>query len=103
MCCFYHTSNTINLVSATKYTAFWVIEYCVFVKDLIDCNATTHGVIFAKYVAQLRSSKVDMLLDIVFSVSDRRPRATRPWANFKTLRCPRDRWAVSLTLIVSNH
>ena len=53
MCCFYHTSNTINLVTATKYTAFGVIEYCVFVKDLIDCSATTHGVIFAKYVAQI--------------------------------------------------
>jgi hypothetical protein len=53
MCCFYHTSDTINLVSATKYTAFWVIEYCIFVKDLVDCSATTHGVIFAKYVAQI--------------------------------------------------
>src|SRR5437762_14328695 len=53
MCCFYHTSNTINLVTATKFTAFWVIEYCIFVKDLIDCSATTHGVIFAKYVAQI--------------------------------------------------
>src|SRR5260370_14965558 len=53
MCWFYHTSNTINLVTATKYTSFWVIEYCVFVKDLIDCSATTHGVIFAKYVAQI--------------------------------------------------
>src|ERR1700720_3819076 len=53
MCCFYHTSNTMNLVSATKCTAFWVIEYCIFVKDLIDCSATTHGVIFAKYVAQI--------------------------------------------------
>src|SRR6266849_6540934 len=53
MCCFYHTSNTINLVSATKYTAFWVIEYCIFMKDLVDCSATTHGVIFAKYVAQI--------------------------------------------------
>src|SRR2546428_12906316 len=53
MCCFYHTSNTINLVTATKYTAFWVIEYCVFVKDLVDCSATMHGVIFAKYVAQI--------------------------------------------------
>jgi len=53
MCCFYQTSNTINLVSATKYAAFWVIEYCVFVKDLVDCSATTHGVIFAKYVAQI--------------------------------------------------
>ena len=26
-----------------------------------------------------QAGKVDMLLDIVFSVSDRRPRATRPW------------------------
>src|SRR5438552_1523057 len=52
MCCFYHTSNTINLVTATKFTAFWVIEYCIFVKDLVDCSAT-HGVIFAKYVAQI--------------------------------------------------
>src|SRR6202166_5262054 len=53
MCCFYHTSNTINLVTPAKYTAFGVIEYCVFVKDLVDCSATTHGVIFAKYVAQI--------------------------------------------------
>jgi hypothetical protein len=53
MRCFYNTSNTINLVSATKYTAFWVIEYCIFVKDLVDCSATTHGIIFAKYVAQI--------------------------------------------------
>src|SRR4030088_3499804 len=53
MCCFYHTSNTINLVTATKYTAFGVMEYSVFVKDLVDCSATTHGVIFAKYVAQI--------------------------------------------------
>src|SRR5438477_5911711 len=50
---FYHTCNTINLVTATKYTALGVIEYCVFVKDLVDCSATTHGVIFAKYVAQI--------------------------------------------------
>lgn len=53
MCCFDHTSNTINLVTATKYTAFGVMEYCVFVKDLVDCSATAHGVIFAKYVAQI--------------------------------------------------
>ena len=53
MGCFYHTSNSINLVSATKYTAFWVIEYSVFVKNLVDCSATTHRVIFAKYVAQI--------------------------------------------------
>src|ERR1700693_3657915 len=53
MSCSYHTSNAINLVTATKYTAFGVMEYCVFVKDLVDCSATTHRVIFAKYVAQI--------------------------------------------------
>ena len=53
MCGLYHTSNTFNLVTATKYTAFGIMEYCVFVKDLIDCSATTHGVAFAKYVAQI--------------------------------------------------
>src|SRR6266481_6392766 len=53
MCCFYQSGNTINLVTATKYTAFGVMEYCVFLKDLVDCSATTHWVIFAKYVAQL--------------------------------------------------
>jgi hypothetical protein len=53
VCGFYRTSNTINLVSAAKYTALGVMEYCVFMKDLVDCSATTHGVIFAKYVAQI--------------------------------------------------
>jgi hypothetical protein len=28
MCCFYHTGNTINLVTTTKCTAFGVIENC---------------------------------------------------------------------------
>jgi hypothetical protein len=41
----------INLVSAAKYTSFGVMQYCVFVKDLVDCSATTHRIIFAKYVA----------------------------------------------------
>jgi hypothetical protein len=27
--------------------------YWVFVKDLVDCSATTHRVIFAKYIAQI--------------------------------------------------
>jgi hypothetical protein len=53
MCCFYHPSNTINLVTAMKRTAFGVMEYCVFVKNLVDRSATTHGVIFAKHVAQI--------------------------------------------------
>src|ERR1700687_543871 len=38
---------------ATKYAAFWVIEDRIFMKDLVDCSATTHGVIFTKYVAQI--------------------------------------------------
>ncbi len=42
-----------NLVTATKYAALRIIEYSVFVKHLIDCSATTHGVIFAKYVSQI--------------------------------------------------
>jgi hypothetical protein len=45
--------DAVDLVAVTKYTAFWVIEYCVFVKDGMDCSATTHGVIFAKYSAQI--------------------------------------------------
>ena len=45
--------DAVDLVAATKYTAFRVIEHCVFVKDRMDCSATTHGVIFAKYVAQI--------------------------------------------------
>jgi hypothetical protein len=34
------------------------MEYCVFVKDLVDCSTTAHGITFAKYVAQIT---VDML------------------------------------------
>ena len=50
---FYRTSNAINLVTATKCTAFGVMEYTILVPDLVDCSATAHGVIFAKYVAQI--------------------------------------------------
>jgi hypothetical protein len=57
MCGFDHTSNTINLVTAPKYTAFGVMEYCIFVKDVVDCSATTHGVIFAKYVADYEAAR----------------------------------------------
>ena len=84
MRCFYHTSDMINLASATKYTAFWVIEYCIFVKDLVDCSATTDGS-FSPYTSLgLRSSKVHMLLDIVFSVSDRSAASHPTLANFMT-------------------
>jgi len=50
---FYQTSDAINLVAATKYSTFGVIEYCVFVKDLVDGSATTDGVILAKYIPQI--------------------------------------------------
>jgi hypothetical protein len=76
MCCFYHTSNTANLVSATEYTAFGVIEYCIVMKDLVDCSATRTGSFSPNTSLRIRSSEVDMLLEIVFSVSHRRPRAT---------------------------
>jgi len=47
MCCFYHTSNTITLVSATKYTAFWVIDmllgivFSIFIKSLLAARLAT--------------------------------------------------------------
>jgi hypothetical protein len=50
MSCLYHSSNTIDLVTAKKYAAFGVTEYCVFVKDLVDGRAAPHGVILAEYV-----------------------------------------------------
>lgn len=53
MRCFYHAGNTIDLVAATKCSAFRVIEHSVFVKELVDCSATTHGITFAKYVAEI--------------------------------------------------
>ncbi len=37
---------------------------------------------------RLRSSRVDMLLDMMFSVSDRRPRERRPWVIYDF--CGRD-------------
>ena len=53
MGCFYHASNAIDLIAATKYTAFGIIEYRVLMEDLIDCSATAHGIIFAKYVIKI--------------------------------------------------
>jgi hypothetical protein len=45
--------DAVDLAAATKYTALWVIEYRVLVNHLMDCSATTHRVIFAKYFAQI--------------------------------------------------
>jgi len=55
----------INLVSATKYTPFGH-RILIFMKDLVDCSATTHGVISPNTVASDYEAAVDMLLDIAF-------------------------------------
>src|ERR1700724_1964168 len=81
MRCFYHTSNTVNLIAATKYTTFGIIEYCIFVKDLVDCGATTQGVVFAKYVAQITKQQGRYAIGhrVLQYIPYRRSRATRPW------------------------
>jgi hypothetical protein len=53
MCCFYHTSNTINLVTASIDASIGIVEHTILIPDVVDCSAPTHGVIFAKYVAQI--------------------------------------------------
>src|SRR5712692_3467606 len=45
--------DAIDLVAATVDTFVGIVEHTIFVPHLIDCSATTHGVIFAKYVAQI--------------------------------------------------
>src|SRR6267142_1633580 len=53
MCCFYYTSNTINLVAASVSASIRIVEHTILMPDVVDGRATTHGVIFAKYVAQI--------------------------------------------------
>jgi hypothetical protein len=53
MCCFYHTSNAINLVTASVDASVGIVEHTIFIPDVVDGRAPTHGVIFAKYVAQI--------------------------------------------------
>src|SRR5882724_4078741 len=53
MCCFYHTSNTINLVTASVDASVGIVEHTIFIPDVVDGRAPAHGVIFAKYVAQI--------------------------------------------------
>src|SRR5579864_885284 len=53
MCCFYHTSNTINLVTASVDASVGIVEHTIFIPDVVDGRAPTHGVIFAKYVPQI--------------------------------------------------
>jgi hypothetical protein len=61
----------------TKTQAVRIIGLRKIVEKEIDrSNATVPG---DDKIGSRVSSKLDMLLDIVFSVSDRRPGATRPW------------------------
>src|SRR5437016_3966293 len=53
MGCFYHTSNPINLVTASVDTSVGIVEHTIFIPDVVDGRAPTPGVIFAKYVAQI--------------------------------------------------
>src|SRR5258708_29096805 len=53
MRCFYYTSNTINLVTASVDASVGIVEHTVLIPDVVDGRAPTHGVIFAKYVAQI--------------------------------------------------
>ena len=53
MCCFYHTSNAINLVTASVDASVGIVEHTIFIPDVVDGRAPTHGVIFAKDVAQI--------------------------------------------------
>src|SRR5579864_4694892 len=51
--CFYHTSNAINLVTASVDASLGIVEHTIFIPNVVDGRATTRGVIFAKYVAQI--------------------------------------------------
>src|SRR5580700_2044121 len=53
MCCFYHTSNTIDLAAASVDASFRIVEHTVLIPDVVNGRAPTHRVIFAKYVAQI--------------------------------------------------
>src|SRR5256885_14438126 len=53
MCCFYYTSNTINLVAASVGASLRIVEHTILMPDVVDGRAPTHRVIFAKYVAQI--------------------------------------------------
>jgi hypothetical protein len=53
MCRFYHTGNTINLVTASVDASVGIVEHTIFIPDVVEGRAPTHGVIFAKHVAQI--------------------------------------------------
>jgi hypothetical protein len=50
---FYRTGDTINLVTATVDAFIGIVEHAILVPEFVEGGATTHGVIFAEYVAQI--------------------------------------------------
>ena len=39
MCCFYHTSNTINLVTTSVDASIGIVEHTIFIPDVVDGGA----------------------------------------------------------------
>src|SRR6185436_3965890 len=83
---FYHTSNTINLVTASVGASLGIVEHTIFMPDLIDGGAPTHGIIFAKYVAQITKQQGRYAIGHRVLLFRSEAAATRPWANFIVLR-----------------
>jgi hypothetical protein len=48
-----HAGNTVDFVSAAKYSALGVIKHGIFMKDLVDRYPAAHRIIFAKHAAQI--------------------------------------------------
>src|SRR6516162_9574836 len=45
-----HPRNAVDLLAAAVDAAFWVVENSVFVKNIIDCCASTRGINLAQHI-----------------------------------------------------
>jgi hypothetical protein len=61
MCCFYHTGNTINLVTASVDASVGIVEHTIFIPDVVEAARRRTGSFSPNTPLRLRSSKVDML------------------------------------------
>src|SRR5690348_8984910 len=50
---FDRTSDAVDFVAASKGAFARVVEHAILIPELVEGDATTHGVIFTKYVAQI--------------------------------------------------
>ena len=48
-----HARDAVNFVASTVDAALGVVEDSIFMKDIIDRCASTHGVDFTKHVVQI--------------------------------------------------